>query len=383
MTADWPTDQPVPPPADDDGGPTIAAPRLPRRRRHPPTRHHRSTATASTAAPGVAAGSHLPQRVESGSLPSHRPGITPARAIPAVHPLRRRPRKPWRLIAGALLLVVILIGAAVFVFGDGATSEIQTPKPTRLTAPLPAPRPPVSEAPGTSGSGSAPPSPSPKSPPAGPATIDPAALPTLLESIPALNEKYKANLIPAADHLATKPFSGLHGQAGHLRRRAPARHRLRLRLRQLRRILRPDRHRRGDTHQSDAGRDLVRQRSQGHSGFNMNFTPWKDCAGTTVTGLKVEAHKRSTWAPWPKPTASRQFRCGASTSQSGAPTASCERAMTPRKERHRRRPGLRQAGCEVARGEPRQDHQPEGRRYTLTAHPNLMESSRSGPSPSQ
>lgn len=330
MTADWPTDQPVPPPADDDGGPTIAAPRhtppAPPPTYPPPPQYGYGQHAAPgwpPQPPAAAGGGWQPPQPP----PGYYAGAGYPGGAPTPPPAKK---KPWRLMAGALLLVVILIGAGVFVFGDGATfgsdteaDEADSPATSSQTAS-------PSEAPGTSGSGSATPSPS-QSPPAGPATIDPAALPTLLESIPALNEKYKANLIPAADHLATKPFSGLtvkpgtcagallpgidyvYGYANYAGFS-------------------------GQIVTDEATRTKVMQavisfdsEARATRAFNMNFTPWKDCAGTTVTaeGGGTQAINMGSVAETDGIATISMWRVDEPVG--GADSLSCERAMTPRK----------------------------------------------------
>lgn len=210
MTADWPANQPAPAPSDDGGGPTAAVPQYNPAAPPPASPIPQQYGHGQPAVPGWPLQSGPAAPPGGGWQPPQPPGQYPIPGYPAGAPTPPSKKRPWGLIAAALIGVVVLVGAGVFVFGGNATfgSDPKTDNPTP-TSQAAGP----SQVPETTGGPS--PTPSPSQAPAGTAggNVDPAALPSLLESIPSLNEKYQANLIPAAD-LATTPFTGLTVQPG-------------------------------------------------------------------------------------------------------------------------------------------------------------------------
>lgn len=204
MTTDWPSNHPAAAPTDDDWGATAAVPRYSPTPPPPTSPAPPQYGYGQPAAPGWSP-QPAPLPAPGGAWPPHQPpGQYPTPGYPPANPTPPGKKKPWGLIAGALLVAVIVIGAGVFVFGDKIISGSDTkgdnkadgPTTTSQTA-SPSQQPPAGSA-----------TPSPAKTPGAAGSVDPAALPGLLESIPSLNDKYKANLIPAAD-LATEPFHGL------------------------------------------------------------------------------------------------------------------------------------------------------------------------------
>ncbi|MCV7066900.1 sensor domain-containing protein [Mycolicibacterium farcinogenes] len=230
------------------------------------------------------------------------------------------------MIAAALIGVVVLVGMGVLVFrghlGLDAPTDDNNPSTSATASP--------SAAPGESGSGSATPSSSaPAVSPGG--TVEPAALPSMLESIASLNEKYKANLIPAAG-LATEPFSGLMVTPGAYAGAI---------LPGIDYVYRSANYSgfSGQLLTDEATRTKIMQaviafntETEATRFFNDRFTAWKSCADITITadgggthstiqtGSISETEGIASISMWPvgDPTGN------------GA-TLRCERSMTPRK----------------------------------------------------
>lgn len=202
-TTDWPSNRPAPPPTDDDGGATTVVPRYtpnvpPPARPAPPQYGYGQPAGPGwppQAAPPAAAGGWQP--------PGHYPVTGYPAGAPTPPPGKKR---PWGLIAAALIAVVVLAGAGVFALGGikfGSDDEKSDPTSSAASGG-------DEESEGaTEGSPKTSSEPTSDAPAAGAdGTVDPAALPNLLASVPALNEKYKADLTPTGP-VQSEPFSGV------------------------------------------------------------------------------------------------------------------------------------------------------------------------------
>lgn len=160
------------------------------------------------AAPGWPSQSTPPVGPGGGWQPPQPPGY-PVAGYPAGAPTPPPgKKKPWGLIAAALIAVVVLAAAGVFVLGDGinfGSDEKKSDTASTSSANT------DEESEGSSGSGSNSSS-SPKTsetPTAGAdGTVDAAELPDLLESADALNEDGDYNYTPTAP-VQSEPFSGL------------------------------------------------------------------------------------------------------------------------------------------------------------------------------
>lgn len=209
MSTHDPHRRPNRPPIDDDA--TAVVPR------HTPTPPPTSPVPPAAsgygypAAPGWPPQSTPPAAPGGGWQPPQPPGY-PVAGYPAGAPTPSPgKKKPWGLIAAALIAVVVLAGAGVFVLGDGVNFGSDEKKSdTASTSSADAGS--GEDSGGSSGSGSNSPSSSPKTsevPTAGAdGTVDPDELPDLLESADALNEDGEYNYTSTAA-VQSEPFSGL------------------------------------------------------------------------------------------------------------------------------------------------------------------------------
>lgn len=123
-------------------------------------------------------------------------------------------KKPWGLIAAALIGIVLLVGAGVYFFGGSASvgsEKSDTASSTSADKAGNEESEGSSDSSDSSGSGSKSPSPTTTSeaPSVGAdGTVDPADLPGLLESVSTLNEELDADLT-ANGPIQSEPFSGV------------------------------------------------------------------------------------------------------------------------------------------------------------------------------
>lgn len=189
-------------------------------------------------APGWPAQTTPPAAPGGGWQPPQPPGY-PVAGYPAGAPTPPPgKKKPWGLLAGALLVVVLLAGAGVFVFGggslkfgsddnktdtastsssdngagdgsEGSDSEGSSDSGKGSSSGSEG----SSGSDGSTGSGSSSPSSTPKTSSESPAggtsgTVDANSLPSLLASTSELNERFDASLTPASS-VQNSPFTGM------------------------------------------------------------------------------------------------------------------------------------------------------------------------------
>ncbi|WP_082022979.1 sensor domain-containing protein [Mycolicibacterium setense] len=196
MTADWPINRPVPPPAD-DGDATAVVPRHTPVPPSAPPPVPPQYGYGQSANPGWPPQSSPPAPPGGGWPPHQPPGQYPVAGYPAGPPASPPgKKKPWGVIAAALVGVVVLVGAGVYVVGfgshDTASDTASTSSAATSSAPSAAPSSTTSQAPGAGAS----------------ENVDTAALPTLLASVNDLNDRFMGNFIPTAA-VQSEPFDGL------------------------------------------------------------------------------------------------------------------------------------------------------------------------------